>query len=248
VLVHQGTSDNLFNLNQGLKIFTRALTPEARRRSLFVGFNGGHALPSAVPPGLAVAGDPCSAKLTRGSGFESLARRFFADVFAGRSPRHRGEAPFSIATAEGACLNLQELGRNRRFMLDQAISTAGAGGPLLYELAAGPITVAGTPYVEATVTTVGLDTRAFFALAVGTTPADARIVQNNMLPLRELLPVTGQRRRIELPAVAVRVPRGARLYLAVSPLSDHSFGHGSRIPGVVLLEDVRALVPVVAGR
>ena len=58
VLIGQGMSDNLFNLNQGLQNFDRALTPRARARSMLVGYNGGHTLPSVVPPGYATPRRP----------------------------------------------------------------------------------------------------------------------------------------------------------------------------------------------
>ena len=62
-------------------------------------------------------------------------------------------------------------------------------------MAEGPIRIAGSSYLTADVTTLGPDTRAFYALSVGTSPADARIVQNNVLPQREPEMITDQRRR-----------------------------------------------------
>ena len=75
MLFGQGISDNLFNLNQGLANFDRALTARARAKSIFVGYNGGHTLPSVVPPGYATAGDPCSIALGSPN-FSSLSIRF----------------------------------------------------------------------------------------------------------------------------------------------------------------------------
>src|SRR6187549_3022175 len=49
VLFGQGATDNLFPLDQGLKNFGRVLTDEARSRSIFVGYNGGHTLPAVLP-------------------------------------------------------------------------------------------------------------------------------------------------------------------------------------------------------
>ena len=46
VLFGQGTTDSLFNLQQGLANWSHALTPRARRKSIFVAYNGGHVLPS----------------------------------------------------------------------------------------------------------------------------------------------------------------------------------------------------------
>ena len=60
------------------------------------------------------------------------------------------------------------------------------------------------------------------------------------MPLNELAPVTGQPRRIELPAVAVDVPAGKTLYVVASPLSETFAGMGSRTPGAVVLQDAVA--------
>ena len=51
VLFGQGTTDTLFPLQQGLANWQHALTPRARRRSIFVAYNGGHVLPRAAPRG-----------------------------------------------------------------------------------------------------------------------------------------------------------------------------------------------------
>ncbi len=85
----------------------------------------------------------------------------------------------------------------------------GAGGPQAVKLADGPLAVAGTPYLDADVTGLGLDSRALFALAVGTTPADARVIQNNVLPHREPSVNLGARRTVELPSVAAEVAERA---------------------------------------
>ncbi len=65
VLMGQGATDSLFNLQQGLTNWRTALTDRARRNSIFVGYNGGHVLPSAFPAGVEVSGDPCSAQARR---------------------------------------------------------------------------------------------------------------------------------------------------------------------------------------
>jgi ABC-2 type transport system ATP-binding protein len=61
-------------------------------------------------------------------------------------------------------------------------------------------------------------------------------VQNNMMPLRELLPVVDEPRTVELPGMASSSRRAESLFLTISPISDMSFGHGSlRTPGLVAL-------------
>src|SRR4051794_10933673 len=76
VLFGQGTTDSLFNLQQGLDNWRDAITRSARKRSIFVGYNGGHVLPSVYPQGVEVTSDPCSKKLA-GSDFQALSLRFF---------------------------------------------------------------------------------------------------------------------------------------------------------------------------
>src|SRR4051794_31954937 len=60
VLFGQGTTDTLFPLQQGLANWRTAITPHARRHSIFVAYNGGHTLPAVLPSGVSVASDPCS--------------------------------------------------------------------------------------------------------------------------------------------------------------------------------------------
>jgi ABC-2 type transport system ATP-binding protein len=70
-------------------------------------------------------------------------------------------------------------------------------------------------------------------------------VQNNVLPLNTLAPVTGEPWRIPLPSVAINVPAGQSLYVLASPVSDTFAGMGSRTPGAVLLEDTVVHLPEV---
>ena len=125
------------------------------------------------------------------------------------------------------------------------LSSTAAGAPVAHEVAAGPVRVAGTPWLTGTMTAAGVNNRAFYALAVGTSPADARIVQNNVLPVLELDPVAAERRRIELPSVAVEVPRGQSLFVVATPVSDTFAGMGSRTPGVIVLEAAVVRLPLV---
>ncbi|MCH1867617.1 S9 family peptidase [Nocardioides sp. CFH 31398] len=251
VLVGQGATDNLFPLEEGLTTFGRALTPEARRSSIFVGYNGGHTLPSAFPAGVGVAGDPCSRRLAGGE-FVDLTVRFFDEQLRGRDTGLRGYGKYHLATAapDGArCTTVSGVRADRTVDVEGPLATTtAAGAPVTAEVAQGPIRVAGMPFVTADVTALGVGNRAFYALAVGTSPADARIVQNNVLPISEPTPVTGEPRRIRLPAVAVDVPRGQNLYLLATPTSDMFTGMASRTPGVVSLDDIRVHLPVVDGR
>ncbi|MDQ1372937.1 MAG: type transport system ATP-binding protein, partial [Actinomycetota bacterium] len=243
VLFGQGITDNLFNLNQGLQNFAKALTPSARSRSIFVGYNGGHTLPSVLPPGLDAAGDPCSKELA-GADFEALTIRFFTENLKHQATGLGGHGRYHLASAGGKCLTVDSVATTKSVPVGQLVTPTGVGVPLATKVADGPITIAGMPFVDAKVTTVTPDTRAFFALSVGTSPADAKIVQNNVMPLREVDPVSGVARSIELPAVAVEVPEGQSLFVTVSAFSDMFFGSGSRVPGAMVLDDAVVRLPV----
>jgi hypothetical protein len=96
------------------------------------------------------------------------------------------------------------------------------------------------------VTTAGVDVRVFFGLAMGTTPADVTVIDNNLLPLHQMLPGQDQKFSIELPGVVAKVPEGQSLFLTASPVSDMYFGHGSRTPGAIVLSDLHLTLPTAA--
>ena len=244
VLFGQGVTDNLFNLNQGLKNFDRALTDDARARSIFVGYNGGHALPNALPAGYGTGGDPCSTALGSPD-FRELSQRFLQENLKGLATGLGGFGQYHLANVDAkTCFTVDSVAATRTYELGTVPTTTAAGAPVARQLAAGPLRVAGQPLVEAAVTGLGVENRAFFALSVGTSPANARVVANNVMPLREALPVQDKARTFELPAVAVDLKQGEFLYLTVSPVSDMFVGHGSRTPGAMVLEGTKVHVPV----
>ncbi len=244
VLLGQGTTDTLFNLQQGLDNWRRALTRQARRHSIFVGYNGGHVLPAVYPLGVSVTSDPCSRKLSGGD-FSRLALRFMKENLKGRDTGLRGYGRVHLATPASTCTTVRSAAPNQTFDAGTVTTTEAGGAALAFPVAKGPIRIAGSAYLTGRLTAVGLNNRAFFGLGVGTTPLDATLVQNNVMPLNELAPVNGARRRIELPAVAVNVPAGKTLYVIASPLSETFVGMGSRTPGAVILEDAVAHLRVV---
>ena len=242
VLLRQGSSDNLFNLNQGLQIFDRAVTPEAREESYFVAYNGGHALPNALPAGSAGGSDACSP-----GSFTELTINFFKKVFAGATTDGLMPARYNFTTADGTeCLRYDGVDYDRYDVAladGKIVTPAGAGAPIHIPVTEGPVTVTGIPKLSGKLTSAVVDTRAFFALSVGTTPADALVVQNNVMPLRRAMPTQDDKFAIELPGVAVKVPEGKSLFLTVSPVSDMFAGHGSRVPGAFVLSDVTLDLP-----
>jgi ABC-2 type transport system ATP-binding protein len=247
VLMRQGISDNLFNLNQAVTNFDTALTPAAREQSALIGYNGGHVLPNALPRAAATGGDPCSTEL-HGGDFVDLTIAFFDRALKGEGDGVRGTGQYHLATSDATdCLNVDTAAPSDTVQLGTLVTPVAAGAPLYVELTDGAaVTVAGVPQVQAAVTSAGLHNKAFFALAVGTSPTNAVVLQNNVMPLHEPLPVVDAQRTIELPGVAANVPAGQKLFLVVSPVSDMFAANGSRTPGGIVLEDVRVQLPRVA--
>lgn len=250
VLFGQGATDNLFPLDQGLTNFNRALTAKARAKSIFVGYNGGHTLPSLLPAGSnfeipLVATDACSPTLGSPS-FADLGLRFLQQNLQGKKSGLTGFGAFHLTTAAGdRCVTVPAVSPTTSVRLGDVVSTVGVGAPISYPIAQGPLTIAGSPTLDGSITTLGLDNRAFLALSVGTSPLDARIVQNNTLPIRESgITINKPRTGVALPSVAVDVPAGQTLFLTVSPISDMYAGFGSRVVGAMKLRDVVVHLPV----
>lgn len=248
MLIRQGASDNLFNLNQGLNIFQKALTDEAREDSYFVSFNGGHALPNIAPRGEPVAfalgagEDACSGDWNA----DRIA--FFQGVFSGAGTDGIYEATYNFTGLDStSCITTDALD-TEAFAVDPTgtgvIATpTGAGAALNLELAEGPRTITGVPTLSGSATALGIDSRAFFGLSVGTSPADAVVIDNNLMPLRILRQSVDRPFEIELPGVSVVLEEGEKLFLTITPFSDMFFGHASRPPGALVLSDVTLTLP-----
>jgi len=260
VLQRQGATDNLFNLNEGLNIFEKALTDDARAKSIFTSYNGGHVLPavgSTLPLGSAPSDDPCNDEYP--GEWNQMRLDFFAVAFAGENPRTAlNQSAYNLATDDNGCRRLDSLPATVERDVDPTGfgywgAPTGAFVPQSHMLAEGPGYVAGTPRIKGDLYNFGQDTRAFFALSVGTVAADcadAKVVQNNMMPLRESMPqmsIEGTPFNEEIPAVAVDLAAGEALCLTISPVSDTSFGHGSRSPGLMGFDGLEVVVPWVQG-
>jgi ABC-2 type transport system ATP-binding protein len=133
VLFGQGLTDNLFNLNQAWQNFERALTDEAREQSAVIGYNGGHALPNAYPPGR-----PLGAELGTREGacsvdgsFAETRLQFFEAVRDDEGDaRDLVGSPYSLTTADGEqCLRLDSLDDRTTLAsgIDLGVSNDGAG-------------------------------------------------------------------------------------------------------------------------
>ena len=245
VLFGQGLTDSLFNTEEAFRNWQSAITRKARKKSIFVGYNGGHVLPSVFPQGVEVKSDPCSEELAGGS-FEALSLRFFNEHLKRRKTGLTGYKRLHLATSASKCITVPSFKPNKTFDLGTVTTPTGPAGPPVTTLVAkGPISLAGLPSITADVTSVGVDTRAFYSLAVGTSPADAKVIQKNVMPWRELTPVSGVQREFTLPGVAANVPAGQNLYLLTVPTSDTFVGMGSRPPGVMMLENTKLHLRVV---
>lgn len=244
VLFGQGITDTLFPLHQGLQNFAKALTPKARANSIFVGYNGGHVLPNAFPQAVAPSGDPCSKQLGGGS-FEDLTIKFFDHALKGKPTALSGFGQYHLATAGNTCTTVDSVTANKSFEVGTVATTETVSPPLAFEAAKGPIRIAGTPFLDGTMYAAGVNNRAFYALGVGTSPADAKVIQGNVLPVNELLPVAGEKRSIELPSVAIDVPAGQSLFVIAMATNDMFAGMGSRTPGAIVLQNAVVRLPVV---
>ena len=243
VLFGQGTTDGLFNLEQGLTNWRTAITRSARRQSIFVAYNGGHVLPQLFPRGVDVTSDPCSRKLGGGD-FRALSIRFFDETLKGRDTGLRGWSKLHFATPTSTCTTVRNAGPDTELELGTVVSPSAAGAPIPYEIAQGPIRLAGSSYLTGKLTSTP-GSRAFYGLGTGPSPGDVTLVQNNVMPINVTEVADGSRQvRIELPAVAVDVPEGQQLYLVVSAVSDTFAGMSSRVPGIVLLEETKVHLPV----
>jgi len=245
VLFGQGITDELFPLDQGLKNWATALTPRARTQSIFIGYNGGHVLPNAFPLTVQPSNDPCSAQLTGGKNFAALTVAFFDRYLKHKNVKLPALDRFYLATAGGTCTTTTAVTPNKTVDAGTVATPELAGPAIATKIADGPIRVAGTPYLSGDVTALGVNNRAFYALGIGTSPADAKIVQGDMYPWASQLPVNGEHVNIELPSVAVDVPAGQALFVIAAATNDMYAGFGSRTPGAVVLQNAKVALPLV---
>ena len=157
----------------------------------------------------------------------------------------RGYGKVHLATPYGGCTTVRSVAPNATVVLPDVTTPTAVGLPLSLEIARGPLRIAGSSHLTAKVTTLLPDSRAFLGLAIGRSPLDAQLVQDNVMPLDQPTSLLRVARRIELPGSTVDVPAHQRFFLLVTPVSDTFAAMGSRVPRAVRLEDVRVHLPVV---
>ncbi len=250
-LISQGEPDNLFPLNQAVDNWQRTLTDDARAESLLLGHLTGHTLPSVVPPGNAVpTGNPCADAF---GGMTELRLAFF-DVHLRDRAADLPDAPVNLATEDGACVSMDDLpGTSPHAVGEDLLVNAGpAGAPVRAAIdgSSGPSTVSGIPTLEATVDvtrpypSVAQPVRVFVGIAVGASPADARVLGNQWMPIQ--LPGPGTYSvSMDLAGVSDEVAAEESLYLVVSPTVDQFAHNPSRAPALVELTDITVGLPLV---
>lgn len=260
-LMRQGMTDILFNTNQGYRNFSEILTEKARKKSIFVGYNGGHVAlsPMGLPPGSNPSGDPCSEQLMGGGDFTDMTVAFFLFVMNDDNPRNeivgKGKLPYHVATDTNTCVSTASLEPNTPFSVatieipgaGAGVGTpAGAGIPLFTAIPGteNGITVAGIPKLTGTVSAGSAEARAFLGLAKGTNESNAVLIQNSVMPIRFPTPVTGEAFEVELGGIAATLEPGEKLFLMTSALNDQFIAHGSRVPGAIVITGATIELPV----
>ena len=187
VLIGQGHTDTLFNLQQALDNWRTALTPAPAGSSIFVGYNGGHVLPAVLPAGHRRQLRPVQ-RAARGRRLRRPRAPVHGRAAQGPRPRParlRRATTWPPATAR--CTTVGSVaaghdprGRHRR---DPRGGRRPARLPGRRRARSGS---PGSPYFTGRLTALGArEPRASTAWRVGTSPADAELVQNNVYPLNE---------------------------------------------------------------
>lgn len=257
VLVRQGAADIVFNLNEGIHAFERALTPAARARSIFVNDHAGHDAPANAPTGPVPAPAPIpvpAGPLPYTPRSEATCNTpselaWFKHTLLGEPLQI--EPALRLRTQSGSCLGLDvwpaASPRAVAGLQEPTVLPIGPRGPLRLEpLATGPLTLAGIPELSFTAVSAVPDARVFWGLAVGTSPADAKLIDQQWFPTRIGTPVAFETITSELGAIVASIPAGSHMYLAIAPAVDQFVAHSSRTPGAIVVDDVTVSLPEVA--
>ena len=213
MLFGQGTTDSLFPLQQGLANWKHAITAEARRHSIFVGYNGGHVLPAVFPQRRRRHLRPVQRASWPAAPSSTCRVRFFDEQLKGRA--HRAAAATAGSTSPPPTAPARRSARSAAdttYDVGTVATTETGGAPArLQDRRTARSGSPGRRTSPATLTALGANNRAFYGLAIGTSPADAHLVQDNVLPINELAPVTASARRIDAARRSRSTcPRGSR--------------------------------------
>ncbi len=266
VLTRQGTTDSLFNMNQGYYNHQVMLSEKAKARSLFIGYNGGHGAlnpTGLLVPGVNPSGDPCSEAII-GTDFTDLTIAFFQSIMAGENPRKvlQADKPFHVASDTNGCMSADNLDANTAFSAASlevpgvgsgTAAFAGLGAPVVTPIpGTAGIRIAGIPRLEGTAYAAAAETRVFLALAKGplfdpgASPnrMPTFVIQNQVMPLRFALPATGEAIDLALAGVAAELAPDEQLYLVAYSIHDQFIAHGSRAPGGLVITSPKLHLPV----
>ena len=147
VLLGQGTTDSLFPLRQGLANWRHALTGRARKHSIFVGYNGGHVLPSVFPPGVDVTSDPCSSELARRH-LPAPLGLFFDEQLKGRTRGARRLRQGPHRHPSNTCTTVSQRRREHDVRRGHGRHHGDRRCAAGLQVAQGPIRLAGEPYLR----------------------------------------------------------------------------------------------------
>lgn len=245
VLIQQGATDTLFPLNEAWANWQTAITPEARAASFLVTHRNGHAAP-ILQQSTARPENPCAKE--DGWFAPELQAKWFRRVLLGEAVELG--APIQLATHEGRCLTPASLPPLASPVSATPTSPAGtivplsAGARVALPLAKGPLTLAGIPRLEASVTGLHPDARLFFALGIGTSGADARVAGDQWMPVRGA-PDGRLDVATDLVGVVEEVQAGQSLFLLVGPQAEAYALQSSRAGGIVVLTDATVALPVL---
>ena len=225
-----------------------AITPRARRQSIFVGYNGGHVLPAVLPQGVNVTSDPCSKRLAGGD-FRRCSIRFFDEQLKGKRHRPRRATAGSTSPRPGSTLHDRRLRRRptKPFALGTVATTDRRRRPArLRDRRRARSRWPGSPYLTGDGHRARRrEPRSSTGSRSAPAPPTPSWCRTTCCRCDELDAGHRRRRRIALPAVAVDVPAGRSCSCSRPPISDTFVGMAAATPGVVLLDDTVVHLPVV---
>ena len=183
---------------------------------------------SRSPPTRAARSSPAAS-------FRDLSVRFFDETLKHRDTGLGGWGRLHLATPKSTCTTVDSVAPTKTYAVGPVATTTAVGLPLrLRGRRRARSGSPGSPYLTGTVTALGVQNRAFYGLAVGTSPRPPSWCRTTCCRSTSPAPVTGKQRRVVLPSVAVNVPKGQNLYLVATAISDTFALMGPRVPGVVL--------------